>query len=90
MVAGWIRTGSELSENHDNHSSSQSLAADLKFHRAAPLASRSLLPVPGPSLRDAPTGPERIGDLAPQGTGPFRGIVTTSPRDFAERVCGTK
>jgi hypothetical protein len=54
MVTGWIRTGSELSENHDNHSSSNHLIPDLKFHRSAPLASRSLVrpsrTVPSPGM----------------------------------------
>jgi hypothetical protein len=87
MVTGWIRTGSELSENHDTRHPNH-LIPDLKFHRSAPRFALAGAPFPGPPHREAPSGPERIGGLAPQGMGPFRGIVTTCPRDFA--ACGTK
>jgi hypothetical protein len=88
MVTGWIRTGSELSENHDTRHPNH-LIPDLKFHRSAPLASRSLVrpsrAVPSPGMprpaRNA-SAPSAVGD------GAFRDIVATSPRDFA--VCGTK
>jgi hypothetical protein len=67
---------------HPNH-----LIPDLK--RSDPLPRRRLVrPSRGLCPPGVPRPAGRIGGLAPQGLGPFRGIVTTCPRDFA--ACGTK
>jgi hypothetical protein len=55
MVAGWIRTGSELSENHDHYSSRNRLVP-LKFHRSAP-PRLALAAFPGPAFRGMPDRP---------------------------------
>jgi hypothetical protein len=70
MVARRIRTGSELSENRDNHSSSQSLDTRFEVSSIGPLASRSLVrPSRALPHRDAPSDPERSAASPHRGWG---------------------